>query len=155
MHQRITDRAVAVRVIFHRIADNISHLVKSSVVQFFQRMEYASLHRLKTIANVRHGTLEDDVRSIVEIPILVHSRQMCILISGHNVAGVRRHFAIVCGQVVDIVYLILHIDVALYYFGFRRLLVVKIAVYLSNNHNLIFSIAKIRNKSEIFAYFAL
>lgn len=57
------------RVVLHRIAHNIGHLVVAAIVHALHRVQNAALHRLKTIHNMRHGTLQYHIRGILQIII--------------------------------------------------------------------------------------
>ena len=76
LHQRILYRRIAVRVVRHRLTDDVLHLVVSSVVAALHRVEYSTLYGLQSILDVRHRTLQNNVRCVVQKPILVHSRQL-------------------------------------------------------------------------------
>ena len=39
-------------------------------------MEDASLHGFQTVAQMRHGTLEDHVGSVIQEPVLVHATEV-------------------------------------------------------------------------------
>ena len=64
------------RVKLHGVSHDVRHLVVSSIVHSFHGVEDTSLHRFETILDVRNGTLQDDIRSIVEEPVLVHAAEM-------------------------------------------------------------------------------
>ena len=86
LHKRVADGSIAVGVVLHRVAHNVGHLVETAVVQLLHRMKNAPLHRLQSILNVRHRTFKDDIRGIIEKPILEHSRQMAAVFFRHNIA---------------------------------------------------------------------
>ena len=75
LYEGVTDGGVAMRMVFHRVTHNVSHLVKTAVVEFIHRMQDTALHWLQAVLNGRHGTFEDDIRGIVEKPVLEHSFQ--------------------------------------------------------------------------------
>ncbi len=75
LHQSITNGSIAVRVVFHRVTHDVSHLVETTVVEFVHRMQDTTLHRLQAVLDGRHGTFEDDIRGVVEKPILEHAFQ--------------------------------------------------------------------------------
>ena len=76
LHQRIADRGVAVRVELHGMAHDIGHLVETPVVEQLHGVEDTPLYRLQTVGKVRNGPLENDVRGIVEEPVLKHAREL-------------------------------------------------------------------------------
>ena len=73
LHEGITDRGIAVRVVFHRVTHDVGHLVEASVVQFVHRMQDTALHRLQAILDSGNGTFQDNIRGIVEKPVLEHA----------------------------------------------------------------------------------
>ena len=75
LHQSITNGCIAVRVVFHRVTHDVSHLVETTVVEFVHRMQDTTLHRLQAVLDGRHSTFEDDIRGVVEKPILEHAFQ--------------------------------------------------------------------------------
>ena len=75
LHQRVTDRGVAVRVVLHRRPDDVRHFVVPAVVQFLHRVQDAPLHRLQPVFDMRHGAFEDHVRCVIQKPVLVHAGQ--------------------------------------------------------------------------------
>ena len=83
LHERIADGSVTVRVILHRMSHDVRHLVETSVVGFLHRMQNTPLHRLQSVEDMRHGTFENHIRSVVEKPVLVHSRQVHIFFFRH------------------------------------------------------------------------
>ena len=64
------------RVKLHGVSHDIRHLVVSSVIHSLHRVQYASLHGLQSVLDMRHGTLENHIGGIVEEPVLVHSAKM-------------------------------------------------------------------------------
>ncbi len=73
LHERIPDGSVAVGMIFHRLTDDSGHLVETSVVGGLHGMEYAPLHRLKSVFDVRHGTFKNHITCILKIPVAEHA----------------------------------------------------------------------------------
>ena len=78
LDQRVADRGITVRVILHSLTDDVRHLVVLAVIHGFHRVEDTALHRLQTILNRRHGTLQYHIRGIVQEPVLVHTRQVIL-----------------------------------------------------------------------------
>ncbi len=60
-------------MIFHRFTDDSGHLVETSVVGGLHGMEYAPLHRLKAVFDVRHGTFKNNITCILKIPVAEHA----------------------------------------------------------------------------------
>ena len=60
----------------HGMADDVSHLVVSSVVHSLHGVEDAPLHGLQSVLDMRHGTLQDYIRGVIQEPVLVHSAEM-------------------------------------------------------------------------------
>ena len=54
---------------------DVCDLVVTSVVEFAHGMENASLYRFQTVVHVRNGTFQNNVRGIVQEPVLVHAGQ--------------------------------------------------------------------------------
>ena len=75
LHEGVTDGGIAVRVIFHRVTHDVGHLVETTVVEFVHRMQDAALHRFQAVLDGRHGAFQNDIRGIVEKPILKHAFQ--------------------------------------------------------------------------------
>ena len=63
------------RVVFHRVAHDIGHLVESPIIQLTHGMEDTTLHRLQSVFDGGHGTFQDDVGGIVQKPVLEHAFQ--------------------------------------------------------------------------------
>ena len=79
LHQGILYRGVAVRVVLHGLAHDVGHLVVTAVVAALHGVEYASLHGFQSILRMRHGSLQYDVRGIVQKPVPVHARQLAYI----------------------------------------------------------------------------
>ncbi len=71
----------------HGLSHDVGHFVVTSVVHALHGVQDASLHRLEAIADVGHGTLQDDIGGIVQEPVLVHARQV---VHGRSVKAVGR-----------------------------------------------------------------
>ena len=69
----ISDRLVPVRVILHRVTDDVGDLVEASIVFLLQRMQDATLNGFQTIIDMRDCPLENDIAGIVEKPVGIHS----------------------------------------------------------------------------------
>ena len=57
LHQRVTNRRIAVRVVLHRLTDDVRHLVVLAVIYRLHRMQYTTLYRLESILYRRYSTL--------------------------------------------------------------------------------------------------
>ena len=55
---------------------DVGHLVVSAVVHSFHRVEYASLHRFQSVAQMGHGTLQDYIAGVIQEPVLIHAAEM-------------------------------------------------------------------------------
>ena len=75
LHQRVLDRGVAVRMVLHGLAHDVGHLVVAPVVDGLHGVENAPLHGFQPVLDMRHGALQDHVRSVVQEPVAVHARQ--------------------------------------------------------------------------------
>ena len=72
---RVADRRIAVRMVLHRVADDVRDLRVTSVVLLPQRMHDAPLHGLKSVLHRRNRTVADHVRRVlpeVEVVELLH-----------------------------------------------------------------------------------
>ena len=76
LHQGVADGGIAVGVELHGVAHDVGHLVVASVVHALHRVQDAALHRLQAVLDVGHGTLQNDIRGVVEEPVLIHAAQM-------------------------------------------------------------------------------
>lgn len=65
-------------MVLHGMSHEVRHLVVAPVVLLLHRVQDAALHGLETVVEMRHRTLEDNVRRIVEKPVLVHSRELVL-----------------------------------------------------------------------------
>ena len=61
LHQRILDTRITMRMILHRATHDVRHLIISAIVHLLHRMEDTSLHRLESVHDMRHGTLQNHV----------------------------------------------------------------------------------------------
>ena len=64
------------RVELHGVPHDVRHLVVSAVVHALHRVHDAALHGLEAVLDVGHGTFQDDIRGVVQEPVLVHPRQV-------------------------------------------------------------------------------
>jgi hypothetical protein len=62
-----------VRMVLHRVADDIGHLDEPAVVLFMQGPEDAPLHGLQAVGEVRDGAITDDIAGVIE-KAAVHAR---------------------------------------------------------------------------------
>ena len=76
LHQGIADGSVSMRVELHRVSHDIGHLVVSSVVHAFHGVEDASLHGFQSVFDMRHSSLQNYIRRIVEEPVLIHAAEV-------------------------------------------------------------------------------
>ncbi len=72
-HERVADGRVAVRMILHRVTDDVGDLDETSVIFFVQRPKNAPLHRLQTVREIRNRAVADDVAGIIQKPA-IHAR---------------------------------------------------------------------------------
>ena len=73
LHKGVADGRIAMRVVFHRVTHDVGHLVEAAVIQFVHRMQDAALHRLQAVLDGGHGAFQNDIRGIVEKPVLEHA----------------------------------------------------------------------------------
>src|SRR5690606_25634386 len=55
------------------MSDDVSHLVKTAIIHFLQRVHNPALHRLEAVFNTRYGALKNYIGCVVEKPVLVQS----------------------------------------------------------------------------------
>jgi hypothetical protein len=55
---------------------DVRHLVVTTIVHTLHGVQDTTLYGLETVAYMRHGTLQDYIRGIVQKPILVHTAEM-------------------------------------------------------------------------------
>ena len=60
----------------HGVTHDVGHLVVAAVVHAFHRMENTSLYGFQAILDVGNGTFQDDIRGIVEKPVLIHAAEV-------------------------------------------------------------------------------
>ena len=60
----------------HGVAHDVGHLIISPVVHALHRVKYTPLDGFQSVFDVGNGALQDDIRSVVEEPVLIHSAQM-------------------------------------------------------------------------------
>jgi hypothetical protein len=75
VHHRVANGRVAVRVVLHRLSDEVGHLVVAPVVLLEHGVQDTPLHGFQAVFNGRHGAFEDYVGGIIQKIILVHPRQ--------------------------------------------------------------------------------
>ena len=63
------------RVKLHGFTGDIGHFVVASIIHTLHGVKDAALHGFEPVAQMRNGTLKDDIGGIVEKPLLVHSRE--------------------------------------------------------------------------------
>ena len=79
LHEGTQDGSVTVRVVLHRLSDDVRHLGVASVIHPVHRVEHAPLHRFESVNDVRHSPLQNDIRGIVQKPVSEHSRKFVLL----------------------------------------------------------------------------
>ena len=75
LHKCIANRGISVGMEMHSITHNSRHLIITTILSLAHRVENTPLHGFQTILNMGHSTLQDNIRGIVQKPILVHTRQ--------------------------------------------------------------------------------
>ncbi len=73
LNEGAQDGRVSVRMIFHRLSDQVRDLGKASVILFIHRMKHAPLHGLQTVHDMRNGSRQNYIGGIVQEPVLEHS----------------------------------------------------------------------------------
>ena len=63
-------------------------------------MHDAALHRLEAVLDVGHGTLQYHIGRIVQKPVLIHARQLQLLVLGHLIGRVARRLVVTTLRVV-------------------------------------------------------
>ncbi len=72
-HQRVADGCVAVRMILHRVADDVGDLDETSVILLVQRPKDAPLHGLQAIREIWNRAVADDVAGVIQ-KAAIHAR---------------------------------------------------------------------------------
>ena len=72
LYQSVLDTGIAMGMELHGVTHNVGHLVVATVIHALHGVQYTTLDRLEAIADMRHGTLQNYIRSIVQKPVLVH-----------------------------------------------------------------------------------
>ena len=73
------------RVVLHHITHDALHFGAGSLYTvLLHRMHNTTLYRLQAIVDVGHSTLEDYIRSVVQEPILVHTRKFPHALLAHQ-----------------------------------------------------------------------
>ena len=67
---------ISVRVELHCLSDDVGNLGQAPVIYPVHGMQDAALHGFETVDDVRYGPVKDDVRGIVEEPVLEHAGQL-------------------------------------------------------------------------------
>ena len=72
-YQGIRNGSIPVRMVLHRVPDDIGDLYKTPVVLVVKRMQDSPLHRLEPVGQVGNGTLAYHVRSVLQ-KVVVYER---------------------------------------------------------------------------------
>ena len=76
----------------HRFAHHVGYFVVPAVVHALHGVQDAPLNRLQTVLDMGHGALQNDVRGVVEKPVLVHPREVmhgrCVKAVGGSIVRV-------------------------------------------------------------------
>ena len=64
------------RVKLHGMAHDVGHFVVAAVVHALHRVQDAALYGLQTVLNVGDGAFQNDIRGVVEKPVLVHAAEV-------------------------------------------------------------------------------
>ena len=76
LYQGVLDAGIAMRVELHGMPHDVGHLVVAPVIHALHGMQDASLYGFEAVADMRHGTFQDDVAGVVQEPALVHLVQV-------------------------------------------------------------------------------
>ena len=88
LHQGVADRGVAVGMVLHGVAHDVGYLVVSAVVEGLHGVEDAALHRLQTVVDIGHRTLQYNVAGILKIPVAKHTRQLMRIVVANEIGNV-------------------------------------------------------------------
>ena len=72
------------RVVLHSLTYDVGHLVVATIVNHLHSVQDTALHRLQSIVHVRHGTLQYNIRGVIQEPVLIHTRQTANALLGHQ-----------------------------------------------------------------------
>ena len=82
LNHGIANGGIAMRMIFHRVPDDVRHLVVTAVFQLVHAVQDAAVHRLQAVIDVRHGALKDDVAGVIEKPVAIERVHRLVLHRG-------------------------------------------------------------------------
>ena len=75
--QRAVYGGITMGVVLHGLAHNVSHLVELAVIHGDKGMEYAPLHRLETVHQIRDSPVADYIGGILQEIIFIKLRYLC------------------------------------------------------------------------------
>ena len=89
LHECIANRSVAVRMVLHRLTDNVGHFVKATVLHLKEGVHQSTLYWLQAVFKGRNRTFQNDVAGIVQEVLAVHAAHSGLhrlddLTLGHN-----------------------------------------------------------------------
>ena len=70
------------------MTNDVGNFIVASVLHALHGMQYTALHWLKTVFQMRHRTLQDNIRGVVEKPVLIHATEV---FHGRGIKSVHRH----------------------------------------------------------------
>ena len=82
-------------VVLHSLTYDICNLIVTAILHALHRMENTTLNRLESILQVWHSALEDNIRGVVQEPILVHTRK-----TAHTILGRGQHAILTLRSIV-------------------------------------------------------
>ncbi len=83
----IADRLIAVRVVFHGVADDVGDFAVAAIVEFIHGVEDAALDGFEAVVEVGDGAFEDDVARVVEEVVGIHRAERGVLVRVVGLAG--------------------------------------------------------------------
>ena len=71
-YQGTADGGIPVRVVLHRIPHNVGHFVIAAIVHPVHGVQDAALHRLQSVHHMRHSSLQNHIRGVLQVVIPEH-----------------------------------------------------------------------------------
>ena len=70
------------RVVFHRVAHDVRHLVVPAVFELVHAVQDAAVYGLQAVIDVGDGALKDDVAGVIEKPVAIEGVHRLVLHRG-------------------------------------------------------------------------
>ena len=81
LHKCITNGGISVGMVLHCLANDICNLIEASVINILHCVHNTPLNRLKTVSDMRNCTLQNNVRGIIQEPVLIHTGKLVLVLT--------------------------------------------------------------------------